>query len=350
MVMRGTRLHAAGRVLVAAAYLAWAPGCADLDAPPAPDQVLGLTSSAEKIAANGFSIVTLVAQLDPRTRPELRDVTFTTTLGAFVGASAATPREIVVPAGSEGQALATLRAGTEPGTATVTAEVRSGEAVLAVANVQVTFERAAAADILRVNISEQVAPADGATTTAVVVQLNPDLLPSQQLVSFTTTAGSFSTLGNVVTTDVRAGSDNVARVLLVSPREPATATVTAAVSGFVGRTTVTFEAALPDSLSASVSGSLRITAAFSSKVTVRAQLYREVGTPSRGAEVQFRATSDSSGNAFGYFSGITPSDASGLASAEFTPGNTTERGEATIRAWVSGTPADGKVKVEIVSP
>ena len=55
-------------------------------------------------------------------------MTFTTTLGAFVGAPAATPREIVVPAGSEGQALATLRAGTEPGTATVTAEVRSGDA------------------------------------------------------------------------------------------------------------------------------------------------------------------------------------------------------------------------------
>jgi hypothetical protein len=66
--------------------------------------------------------------------------------------------------------------------------------------------------------------------------------------------------------------------------------------------------------------------------------------------VQFRATSDSSGNAFGFFSGITPSDASGLATAEFTPGNTTERGEATIRAWVSGTPADSQVRVEIVSP
>ena len=255
-----------------------------------------------------------------------------------------------MPAGSGGQALATLRAGTEPGTATVTAEVRSGDAVLAVANVQVTFERAAAADILQVDISEHVAPADGATATAVFVQLNPDLLPSQQVVSFTTTAGSFSAVGSVVTTDVRAGSDNVARVLLVSPREPATATVTAAVSGFVGRTTVTFEAAAPDSLSVSVSGSLRITASFSSKVTVRAQLYREVGTPSRGAEVQFRATSDSSGNAFGFWSGITPSDASGLATAEFTPGNTTERGEATIRAWVSGTPADSQVKVEIVGP
>ena len=89
--MRGTRL-------LAAALLVWAPGCADLDAPPVADQVLGLVSSADKVAANGYSIVTLVAQLDPRTKAEFRDVTFTTTLGAFVGAPAATPREILVPA------------------------------------------------------------------------------------------------------------------------------------------------------------------------------------------------------------------------------------------------------------
>jgi hypothetical protein len=347
MVMRQTRL-AAGRAFVAGALLLSAPGCADLDAPPTPDEVLSLTSSAEKVAANGFSTVRLVAQLDPRTRPDLRDVTFSTTLGSFVGAPSATPHSIVVPAGSEGQALATLRTGTEPGTATVTAEVRSGDAVMAVANVQVTFERAAAADILQLSIARQVAPADGATTTAVTVQLNPDLLPSQQVVSFSTTAGSFSALGNVVTTEVRPGADNVARVLLVSPREPATAVLTVVVSGFVLRTTVTFEAAPPDSLSISVAGSLRITASFSSKVTLRAQFFREVGSPSRGAEVLFRATDDSTGIAFGFFSGITPSDGNGLATAEFTPGNTTERGEATIRAWVPGTSADGQAKVELV--
>lgn len=348
--MRRTQLATACRALFGSALLVWAPGCADLDATPAPDEVLGLASSAEKVAANGYSTVTLVARLDPRTKPEFREVTFSTTLGTFVGALASTPRTIVVPASPEGQALATLRAGTEPGTATVTAEVRSGDAVMAVASVQVTFERAATNDIFRVTLPRQTAPADGATTTEVVVQLTPDLLPSQQLVSFTTTAGSFSPVGNVLSTEVRAGSDNVARVLLVSPREPATATVTVAVSGFVGRATVTFEAAAPDSLSLSVSGSFRVVAAFSSKVSLRAQLYREVGTPSRGAEVQFRATDDSTGNTFGYFSGITPSEANGLATAEFTPGNTTERGEATIRAWVPGTSAEGRVKVEVVDP
>jgi len=350
MVMRRTRFAAGCRALLGSTLLAWAPGCADLDAPPAPDEVLGLTSSAEKVAANGYSTVTLVARLDPRTKPEFREVTFSTTLGTFVGALPSTARTIVVPASPEGQALATLRAGTEPGTATVTAEVRSGDAVMAVANVQVTFERAATNDIFRVSIPQQTAPADGATTTEVVVQLTPDLLPSQQVVSFTTTAGSFSSAGTVQSTEVRAGSDNVARVLLVSPREPATATVTVAVSGFVGRATVTFEAAAPESLALIVSGSLRIAASFSSKSVVRAQLFRGVGTPSRGAEVQFRATDDSTGNTFGYFSGITPSDASGIATAEFTPGNTTERGEATIRAWVAGTSADGRVKVELVDP
>ena len=313
--------------------------------------MLGLTSSAGKIAANGFSIVTLVAQLDPRTRPELRDVTFTTTLGAFVGAAAATPREIVVPAGSEGQALATLRAGTEPGTATVTAEVRSGGAVLAVANVQVTFERAAAADILRVNIADQTAPADGATTTAVIVQLNPDLLPSQQVVSFSTTAGSFSTLGNVVTTEVRAGSDNVARVLLVSPREPGTATVTATVSGFVGRTTVTFEAAAPDSLVALGVGELPDHGLLLEQghLPGTALPRGRHPQPRRGGAAQ--RDQRRHGERVRLLQRHHPERRERARHrAEFTPGNTTERGVATIRAWVAGTSADGKVKVEIVSP
>jgi len=338
------------RALVAAALLLGAAGCADLDVPPAPEEVLALTASAEKVPANGYSTTTITAQLDPRTKADLRDVIFSTTLGVFVGAPSTDPRTIVAPAGAEGRALATLRTGTEPGIATVTAEIRSGDAVKAVANLQVTFERAAATDVLRLSIDKAVAPADGATTTALTVQVSPDLLPSQQTVSFSTTAGSFSPAGNASATEVRAGADNLARVLLVSPREPATAVVTAVVSGFVGRATITFEAAPPDSLSLSVSGSLRITAAFSSKITVRAQLFRDVGTPSRGAEVRFQVTDDSTGNALGYFSGITPSDASGVATADFTPGNTAERGEATIRAWVPGTPADGRVKVEIVSP
>jgi len=121
-------------------------------------------------------------------------VTFTTTLGTFVGALAATPREIVVPAGSEGQALATLRASTEPGTATVTAEVRSARRYLAVANVQVTFERRRPPTFSG-DHRQPGGSADGATTTSVTVQLTPDLLPSQQVVSFSTTAGSFSVLG-----------------------------------------------------------------------------------------------------------------------------------------------------------
>ena len=347
--MRATR-PSAGRALAAALCLVLAPGCADLDAPPEADQVLGLASSADKIPANGFSIVTLTAQVDPRTRPELRDVTFTTTLGTFVGAVAATPREIVVPAGSDGRALATLRAGTEPGTTTVTAEIRSAGAVLAVASVQVTFERAAAADILRVDISGPDGPGrrgdhDGGRRGA---QPGPLAEPAARELHH---HGGLVLVGRQRRDHGGAGRQRQRRAR--AAREPPRAGHghrDRVRERLRGRTTVTFEAAPPDSLSLSVSGTLKIAASFSSKVTVRAQLYREVGTPTRGAEVQFTATDDSSGNAFGYFSGITPSDASGLATAEFTPGNTAERGEATIRAWVAGTPADGRVKVEIVSP
>jgi hypothetical protein len=53
---------------------------------------------------------------------------------------------------------------------------------------------------------------------------------------------------------------------------------------------------------------------------------------------------------FGFFSGVTPSDNNNMVSAQFTPGNTTERGEATLRARVAGTDVLARVKIEVVDP
>ena len=64
----------------------------------------------------------------------------------------------------------------------------------------------------------------------------------------------------------------------------------------------------------------------------------------------FEVQDATTGRAFGFFSGVAPSDASGLVTAEFTPGNTTERGEATIRARIPGTNVQSTVRMEIVDP
>lgn len=71
---------------------------------------------------------------------------------------------------------------------------------------------------------------------------------------------------------------------------------------------------------------------------------------SRGTEAVFTATDNSTGREFGIFNTVSPSDATGLITAEFTPGNTVERGEATLRAKVRGSNVSAQVTVEVVDP
>jgi hypothetical protein len=324
-------------------------GCANLDDAASPQAVLSLTASPQAIAANGFSTVSLVATLDPRTAAQYRDVTFTTTLGSFVGTPATSSRTLTVPADADGRAVATLRAGTEPGTAVVSAEVRQGEVPRAVSTVNVRFEQATAADLILLELEAITAPADGATVTNVLARIDARFLPTQQTVTFTTTAGLFAPT-NSSSADVRAGADSTARVGLVSPREPVVAIVSAIAAGFTARQTVTFAIAEPDSMTLGVLGSFRVQASFASKISLRAQLFRTTGTATRGQEVRFSITDDSTGRSFGFFSAITPSDASGIATAEFTPGNTGERGEATIEAYVADTHVAARVTIEIIDP
>jgi hypothetical protein len=175
-------------------------------------------------------------------------------------------------------------------------------------------------------------------------------LPSEQrTVTFSTTAGTLGAAG-VTSLQVRAGTDDLAIVGLVSPRATASAVVTASVNNLTARRTVEFTHAYPDDISLAVGGSFRLTTSFSTKSTLRAELSREVGLVTRGTEVRFTAVDDSTGREFGFWSAESPSDVNGVATAEFTPGNTSERGEATIRARIPGTSLSASVKVEIVSP
>jgi len=333
-------------LLVVAAVL---PGCANLDSVATPAAVLSLTATPDAVAANGFSTVTLVATLDARTAEQYRDVTFTTSLGSFVGAAATASRTLTVPAASDGRAVATLRAGTEPGTAVVSAEVRAGDAPKAVSTVNVRFDPASAADLVLLELGDLTAPADGATVTTVLARIDSRFLPSQQTVTFTTTAGVFAPT-NSSSADVRAGADATARIGLVSPRDPVVAVVSAIAGGFTARQTVNFVIAEPDIMTLGVVGSFRVQASFASKITLRAQLFRSVGTPTKGQEVRYSASHDATGRSFGYFSAITPSDASGVSTAEFTPANTSLRGVATIEAYVADTHVAAQVKIEIVDP
>jgi hypothetical protein len=333
----------------AAALAVSAGACADLDSVTSPDAVLTLTATPQALAANGYATATIVAQIDPRTDERYRDISFHTTLGRFPAGTSPGATSIVATAGSEGRASVTLQAAAQVGIATVTAEIREGDAVKASRQVEIPFQPVPASEVIVLEVGRFEAPADGSAVTDLIARLDPSVPREQRTVTFSTTLGSLGA-PNVTTREVLADSTNEARVGLISPRELGTALVTATLNGLAARARIAFTPALPHSMSLRAIGSLKLMATFSTKVPLAAELFRESGTVTRGTEVSFEAVDDTTRRSFGFFSGVTPSDIAGNVTAEFTPGNTTERGEATLTARVEGTRVSSSVKVEIVDP
>jgi hypothetical protein len=344
-------LSGSGKLVAASAgvFCLLITACTNIDTPAEPDDVLLLAASLSELPADGFSTTNITAQISPQAKENYRDVTFTTTLGTFRAADPDHPDRIVVTANSAGIAVAALQSSPQTGTAVVTVEIRDEEAVKVARTVRVTFEPLESSDVIQIQAESSTAPADGASVTNIFAKVAETMPLQQREILFTTTAGSFG--GVVSSTATRtAGSDAVALVGLISPREVVTALVSATVNGQQSYTNVAFERALPDQATMSVFGSLQLQATFATKVSLEVELFRDVGAVTPGTEVAFRCFDDSTGNMFGFFSGVTPSDDNGMVSAQFTPGNTNERGEATIRARVAGTEVLARVKIEIVDP
>jgi hypothetical protein len=334
-------------LLLLVALLLAGAACTDLDSPAEQDSVLQLTISPRALPADGFTSAQVVAEIDPRSQERYRDITFSTTLGSFPAGTSSGARTIVAAADANGRAVVVLRSAAQPGTATVTAEVRDGDKVKVARSVDVPFEAVAVSSVVVLELTATSAPADGATVTNATARVAAALPSEQRTVTFSTTAGTLGAAGSAFA-QVRAGTDDLAIVGLVSPRTVASAVVTASVNNLTARRTVEFTHAYPDAVSLAVQGSFRLTASFSTKATLRAELSRDVGSVTRGTEVRFTAVDDSTGQEFGFWSAVNDSDLNGVATAEFTPGNTSERGEATIRASVPGTNRSATVKVEIV--
>jgi hypothetical protein len=231
----------------------------------------------------------------------------------------------------------------------VTVEIRDEEAVKVARTVRVNFEPLESSDVIQIQAESSTAPADGASVTNILAKVSEAMPLQQREILFTTTAGSFGGI-NPSTATRTASTDAVALVGLISPRAMTTALVSATVNNQVSYTNVTFERALPDSATMSVFGSLQLKATFATKVSLEVELFRDVGEVTPGTEVVFRCFDESTGNMFGFFSGVAPSDDNGFVSAQFTPGNTNERGEATLRARVAGTDVLARVRIEIIDP
>jgi hypothetical protein len=206
--------------------------------------------------------------------------------------------------------------------------------------------------VISIDLPAAEAAADGATVLPVFARINNDLPQDLREVTFATTVGTLSigTGGGSSAVQVRAGNDNVATVNLVSPRSPGSGVVTATLNGFTVRKAVVFTTAYPDRAAVSVSGSLRLTATFATKIFLTVKLFRDVGLVSRDINIAWEAVDITTGNPVGLFSGVVPTDLQGVATAEWTPGNTPERGTTTITARVPGTNVFASVVVEIIDP
>ena len=193
--------------------------CTDVNGLAEPDDVMVLSVEPAAITADGFSTTTITVRISRAADERFRDVIFTTTNGTFVASATEDSRRIVVAADTSGQATASLRAALQAGTATVTAEIRDGQAVKVARTIEVRFQPIPASDLISIEALRTLAPADGASVTDIVATITQGVPLEDREVLFSTTLGSFS--GALTSPQSRVqltGSNNVARVGLVSPR------------------------------------------------------------------------------------------------------------------------------------
>ena len=183
------------RGLLPFALLLAAGGCTDLDSPAEQDAVLQVTVSPRALPADGFSSAQVVAEIDPRSQERYRDITFSTTLGSFPAGTSTGARTIVAAADANGRAVVVLRSAAQPGTATVTAEVRDGESVKARAASTCPSKRWPCRAWSCSSWRATSAPADGATVTNVIARVAAALPSEQRTVTFSTTAGTLAVSG-----------------------------------------------------------------------------------------------------------------------------------------------------------
>ncbi len=304
--------------------------------------VLSSPSGATTLPADGFSRLHLEARLPGDPAFANRTVVFSTTSGTLDGGVAGTNcnnlcRNVV--ADGSGIARIDLISGQQLGTALVTATPVGAPGIAA--SLSIAFVAANADDTLRFVNPPASAPADGATLTTFTVALSPSLPPGSRQVTFQTTAPGTSFAGGTgqmiqVSTDAggQASAD------LQSPLAVTTGRVSATVNGVTRQVSVSFDRALPTSITVQADTPVA-PAAASTKIHVTATLRHDRGFTTDGTQVTFKATQG--GSAVGIFTNVTVT-AGGMASADFLP-NTTPAGTVTITVGAQGTQLTGSIQI-----
>jgi hypothetical protein len=191
------------------------------------------------------------------------------------------------------------------------------------------------------------AEADDVSVVLLTASLTHPTKQGPTAVVFTTTLGIFAATG---TTSVPASVDTTGHAFayLRAPRIPGVTRVSASYGTMVLSDTILFTRADPDTILVEAS-SFAVDSGPSHELLVSAVLRRSVGLPSPGIEVQFFAAPNTGSPTFGIPS---LSDATGRASARFSPGNA-PTGQIILTASAlrnDSTIVSGHTSVQVVSP
>jgi hypothetical protein len=339
------------RAFLAVLLLAALAGC---NSPTEPDAAgsLSLTPAANEIPADGFSRVSLTAEIDPRAAADRRTVVFTTTAGTLVGATEENGRKLSLAVDSAGRAQVELQSERTVRTAVVTASVSAGDQTLAVQRAEVRFVAVDAGALVRISTSTASAPADGATPVRVFADIAAGLPSGQRTVTFTTSLGGFGTpAAQTPSTTATADLSNRATADLFGPSDQVgQARVTATVGDTTVQTFVEFFRALPDTIVVSPSKQ-ELTATASDSLTLTVTLLRNVGQVTQGTPVVVRVLNPETGADLNFLiNGVAPSGSGGTTQATISAGGTTYRGPATIEVSVPGTSVRGRATIQISDP
>lgn len=344
------------RLLVCLWLVFWAlalGGCSsDSPTEPSGDEFITLDTldGSRSLPADGLSTVALVAKIDARGVEKGRAIRFQVDRGTLMAPGETAGQSVDVVPDSSGSAVVIYRSGTTTGPLIVIATVVETSG-MTVTETQVSTRLALELTgtdgdrVIRFTQAPATAPADGATSLRFVVQAAPEVDGTTEMVTFTTTAGSFTRATAPVVTTTRPLDDaGRSSVLLYATNEITEATVTAAVRGHTAETRIRFVRADAEEILVEVSP-FRLEP--DGMTTVTARLIRDVGKPTADAVVRF-AREDSDGESFGTFRNIMRSNADGVATAVLHREKTGVDGRGRVIVTVDGSSAVGTTEIELV--
>lgn len=302
------------------------------------------TVDGNQIPADGFSSLSLVAQISP-SNSTFRTLTFSSSDGVLISSqagSAPPSRTLLVQVDSLGSARVFLRSSQTVGQVTVRVEINSNPVVSRTINLQ--FTPPSADGSLQFSSVPLSLPADGVTRAQVVVTINPAAQPPPRTVAYSTNLGGF-TATQAVLVDV----NNQATNDLVAGTASGSARITATYAGVTRQSTVAFSVATPDRIFVNVTP-VQVTASATSSALISVRTARDRGRISAGQVPLVRAFRSDTGAAVGSVRSVSAIDSDGAFTATYLPGVTDYRGNVIIEAGVEGSSVTGREFVSVISP